>query len=412
MKLKITVVGAGLVGLCTALSLLERGHEVVLVDKDEPLGKASRWNAGVLSTSSLWPMVNPGLPRQAPGLALGRSPGFRLNAASLGSALPFALRALAASRRRGFGARVAALDRLISLSRRRHEMLMAKSGSAALRTDNGWLHLYERSTALEAARPQLEAFERNSVGFEILGRDDLLDLEPHLAPRFERAVLLTGSAWVREPSELGAAYLALFRARGGHVHRCEVTGIDPGTATLGLADGNRLEADRLVLAAGPWTGMLLARAGLRLPMIGERGYVRRVVPAGNAGLNRPVFDTAGGIVLAPRPDGIQISSGTELCGPDAPRRTGQAQAALDRARHLLPLDEEIGEIHAAERPTLPDGLPAIGPLEAAPRVWLATGHQHIGFSTSAGTGELVADGLGGNALPEWATEFSPARFGL
>ena len=412
MQLKIVVVGAGLVGLCTALSLQERGHEVVLAEKDEPLGKASRWNAGVLATSSLWPMIGPGLPRQAVGLALGRFPGFRLNPASLGAALPFTLRALAASRRRGFEERVAALDRLISLSRRRHEALMTESGSAALRTDNGWLHLYESSAALEAAWPQIDAFTRNDVSFEILGRDELADLEPHLAPRFERAVLLNGSAWVREPSELGAAYLALFRARGGHVRRCEVTGVEPGAATLGLADGERLQADRLVLAAGPWTGALLARAGLRLPMIGERGYVRRVVPEGNAGLNRPVFDTAGGIVLAPRPDGIQISSGTELCGIDAPRRTVQAKAALDRARLLLPLREQIGEVHAAERPTLPDDLPAIGPLRAAPHVWLATGHQHIGFSTSAGTGELIADGLGGERLPDWAAEFSPARFGL
>ena len=213
MKLKITVVGAGLVGLCTALSLQERGHEVVLVDKDEPLGKASRWNAGVLATSSLWPMVNPGLPRQAPGLALGRSPGFRLNAESLGSVLPFALRALAASRRRGFGARVAALDRLITLSRRRHETLMAKSGCAALRTDNGWLHLYEPLHRSRGGAATARAFERNGVGFEILTRRTPRSRTASRA-HASASRALTGSALAREPSELGAAYLALYPCPG------------------------------------------------------------------------------------------------------------------------------------------------------------------------------------------------------
>jgi D-amino-acid dehydrogenase len=146
--------------------------------------------------------------------------------------------------------------------------------------------------------------------------------------------------------------------------------------------------------------------------VGERGYLRRVAPVGNAGLERPVYDTAGGIVLSPRPGGIQISTGTELCLPGAPKRARQAREALERARLLLPLGEQIGPLESAERPTLPDTLPAIGPLAGAPGVWLATGHQHIGFSTSAGTGELIAEGIAGAALPGWAAPFAPARFGL
>lgn len=412
MGLRVVIVGAGLVGLCTALSLRERGHEVLLLDRQAPLERASRWNAGVLATSSLWPMVNPELPRQAPFLLFGHSPGFRLNTASLGAALPFALRALRAAKRPGFEAGVAALGELIALSRRRHDALMAATGTTALRTDNGWLHLYETEAGFEASATQRSAFERNGCRYTVLDRAGLGELEPHLAPRFERAVLFEDSAWVSEPADLGAAYLARFRDLGGEVRRAEASALEPGGPAIRLRDGERLAADRIVVAAGPWSGTLLARSGLRLPMIAERGYVRRVAPAGNAGLGRPVFDTAGGIVLAPRPDGVQITTGTELCRPDAPRRTEQAQAALERARLVMPLEDEAPAAEAAERPTLPDSLPAIGPLARTPAIWLATGHQHIGFSTSAGTGELVADGMTGSPLPDWAAPFSPARFGL
>ncbi len=408
----VAVAGAGMVGLCTALSLLERGYAVTLVDRDEPLQKASRWNAGVLATSSLWPMVNPGLPRAALGLATGRSPGFRINPACLGAALPFGLRALRAARAPGFEARVAALDRLIGLSRTRHDALIEKVKCTAQVNDNGWLFLFETSAALAAARAQMETFAAHGVAHEVIGRDGLADLEPHLAPRFEHGIWLTGSAWVRDPAMLGAAYMAHFGSLGGKLLRAEVAGLDFGVPALRLGGGERLAADHVVLAAGPWTGTLLARAGLRLPMVGERGYLRRVAPVGNAGLERPVHDTAGGIVLSPRPDGIQISTGTELCLPGAPKRARQAREALERARLLLPLGEQIGPLESAERPTLPDTLPAIGPLAGAPGVWLATGHQHIGFSTSAGTGELIAEGIAGAALPGWAAPFAPARFGL
>ena len=410
--MKVVIAGAGLVGLCVGLSLQRRGHDVLLVDRGAPLERASRWNAGVLATSSLWPLVGPGLPRQALALALGRSPGFRLNPASLGASLPFSLGALRAARAAGFERRLAALDGLIRLSRGRHETLMTESGSTDLRVDNGWLHLFESDASFAAAAAQRAAFERHGTAFTVLGRKELADLEPHLAPRFERAVLFGGSAWVREPGALGAAYLALFLRQGGTILRAEAIGLDLAAPALHLSDGAPLPADRLVITAGPWSAALLARAGLRLPMIAERGYMRRVALSGNAGLNRPVYDTAGGVVLSPRPDGVQVSTGTELCVPGAPRRMGQAQAALARARALLPLGETLGEVEAAERPTLPDSLPAIGPLGRAPHVWLATGHQHIGFSTSAGTGELVAEGIAGRPLPDWAAEFSPARFGL
>ena len=52
MTRQAVVIGAGIVGICTALALQARGHAVALIDRDDPAGKASRWNAGVLATSS------------------------------------------------------------------------------------------------------------------------------------------------------------------------------------------------------------------------------------------------------------------------------------------------------------------------------------------------------------------------
>ena len=147
-------------------------------------------------------------------------------------------------------------------------------------------------------------------------------------------------------------------------------------------------------------------------MLSERGYIWRLRPGGNAGLARPVYDVENGIVLSPRPDGIQVSTGTELCTPDCAPRKDQATRALAAARSLLPLESPGPSApEFADRPTLSDSLPAIGPVAALPGVWLNTGHQHVGFSTAPGSASLLAAQIANETTPIAAQAFDPARFG-
>jgi D-amino-acid dehydrogenase len=85
---------------------------------------------------------------------------------------------------------------------------------------------------------------------------------------------------------------------------------------------------------------------------------------------------------------------------------------LTKAARFLPgLRTEGGTRWMGFRPSLPDSLPAIGPLPGRPDVICAFGHGHLGLTQSAGTAELVADLLTGRSPPIDLTPFAPGRFG-
>lgn len=410
MTRSVLIVGAGIVGICCGLALQQQGYRITLLDRDAPGGKASRWNAGMFATSSLYPLCNPAIPAQVLRLLTGRVAGFRLSPRAIRQAVPWGAKFLAQARNGKFEARVAALHDLISLSRGLHETQLRDAGATALLQTGGWLMLHESAAAFAGTQALRDACDRHDVAWDMLSPEALHTLEPHLSPATGPALFFPGSASVTDPHLLVQAYLRLFLARGGKLQQGQATAID-GTGVV-LDTGTRLEADRLVIAAGPWSATLLASVNRRLPMISERGYLARLSLADGAQLSRPVCDASAGIVLSPRPDGVQVATGTELTTPDIPNANRQMAAALRRARRLLPLSPDAPAIVSADRPTLPDSLPAIGRLPGAPDIWLCCGHQHVGFSTSAGSAAVLAALMSDIPAPIRPAPFDPARFGL
>jgi D-amino-acid dehydrogenase len=204
------------------------------------------------------------------------------------------------------------------------------------------------------------------------------------------------------------AYLGLFISAGGK--RAQKTAVrisrQDGAEVVRCSDGTSMAAGKVVVAAGARSRRLLAGI-VDLPMLSERGYAVRLRVPPEKRLRRPVYDSGAGLVMSPRPDGIQVSTGSHVTDPDRPNIRRQIDRAHRAACEILSMaaGEDLTFEHG-DRPTLPDGLPAIGNLPTRPDLWLATGHQHIGFSTAPATAELLADLLTG--LPP-ALDPSPFR---
>jgi D-amino-acid dehydrogenase len=111
--------------------------------------------------------------------------------------------------------------------------------------------------------------------------------------------------------------------------------------------------------------------------------------------------------------GVRLSTGVELTQRDAPSRPTQLNAAEQAVRAVLPLGKRLdASPWRGARPTLPDSRPVIGAASGHPGLWLAFGHQHIGFSTGPGTAMVLGALLDGQATPIDARPFRPSRFGL
>ena len=155
----------------------------------------------------------------------------------------------------------------------------------------------------------------------------------------------------------------------------------------------------------------MATMGVKVPMAYERGYHMHYAAPGTSQLARPIYDTAGAYVLSPMEQGLRLTSGVELTDLDAPANPLQLDLAEAAARQAVDMGERLEPTPwLGRRPTLPDSRPIIGAMPGQRNLWLAFGHQHIGFSTGPGTGAMLAALMSGEASPIDATPFRAERF--
>lgn len=411
---QVVVLGAGMVGVACALSLRQRGLSVTVIDPLGPGAATSYGNAGVLTPSSLMPFNHPRLWSQLPALLRGRNPGFRYDARWLLGQWRWGLSFLAHARGAPFAETTAALDALIRCSGALHRRWMHAAGVVERRRDTGWLTLYRSETGFRAGAFGRETLARFGVRTTVLDAHGLHDLEPELRPIFHKALWVNDASAVDDPGEVVRAYAGWLLTLGGRILSTEAMGMrrDDSGWQISCSDGAQQRADHVVLALGPWSrDFLRQQFGLKLPMGFERGYHRHFKPLSGRALNRPVYDAAAGYVLAPMAQGLRLSTGVELNAQLAAPQWAQLNAAERAAREALrfgPCSAEPDWL--GSRPTLPDSRPMIGECPSHPGVWLALGHQHIGFSTGPGTGELLAQLMLGEPTTNDPAPFRPQRF--
>lgn len=410
----VVVLGAGIVGVCCALELQRRGLSVTLVDRQEPGLETSLGNAGVIARSSLMPFNHPGLWAQLPRLLKNDTVQFRYKLSYLAQNLGWAARFLLNARPAVFRQTVEALDGLIRLSAPEHLRLLNESGAAHRLRDTGWIFLYRSEQGWNSGELSRKTFAQYQVPTQVLQPAELAEIEPALAPIFRRALWIQGSYSVNDPHEVVAAYAGLFRRSGGAFQRLAASAIrreGQGWVVQGAQGSESIAADRLVVALGPWSKGLLKTADIDLPMAFERGYHMHYSGADGAGLTRPVYDTGGGYVLSPMARGLRLTTGVELDACEAPARPLQLDLAEARAREAFPLDRRLdAEAWLGPRPTLPDSRPMIGEAPRHPGLWLALGHQHIGFSTAPGTAKILGELMCGDGAVSRHEAFRPGRF--
>ena len=295
-----------------------------------------------------------------------------------------------------------------------HRQWMNAAGISHRRRDDGWLFLYRGEAGFDSGAFGRHTMARFGVATQALDEHELHVLEPHLKPVFRRALWVKDASAVDSPAEVVRGYARWLQDQGGQIL------VDGASALrrhrdrwqVSSVDGATQEAEQVVIALGPWSrDFLHQQLRLRLPMAFERGQHRHFHPLEGAVLNRPVYDTAGAYVMAPMAQGWRLTTGVELNAQHAPPHRQQLEDAERAAREALPLGERTDDPDwLGSRPTLPDSRPMIGACPGHPGLWLALGHQHIGFSTGPGTGELLAQLMAGEAPDIDPQPFSPERF--
>jgi len=404
---EVIVVGAGVIGLSAALAAQARGLKVRVIDREGPAAGASAGNAGAFAFTDIFPLASPRIIRQAPKWLLDPLGPLTVPPRYAARIAPWMLRFWRASWPARVRASTVAQTALMDHSKASLEVLLEREGLAGMLRRDGQLQVYEGEAAWRASLPLWEVRREHGIHFRHLEGQGIAEIQPGLSPRLTHATFTPGWYSISNPRDYTLALAERVRARGGEIVVAEARSLVPG----GVETTAGRMAGRVVLAAGAFSHRLARTAGVRIPLETERGY-NTTLPPDAFDLRVHVTFEGHGFVVSKLTSGLRVGGAVELGGLDLPPNYARADAMLTKAARFLPgLRTEGGRQWMGFRPSLPDSLPAIGPLPGRPDVICAFGHGHLGLTQSAGTAELVADLLTGQAPGINLQPFSPARFG-
>jgi len=397
IRTDIIVLGAGVVGVSTALHLQKRGRSVALVDRRGVAEETSYGNTGIIQREGVVPYPFPRNPWLIGKYALNLLPESNLHWSAVPNIAPWLYRYWRASTPAGIAATARAMWPLIERCVAEHETLMLDAGIAGVVRRTGYLRVYRSPQALAAARAKDEA-DRIAYGVKFEAADAGA-LEPHLKGELAGATLMPEPVSVADPGGVVRAYASLFEERGGRVVRGDAQTLKrvAGAWSVDAAE-EPIEAPAVVVAMGPWSDDAFRQLGYRFPLGVKRGYHMHFKPVGNAALSRPVIDAENGYVLTPMLRGIRLTTGVEFALRDAPATPVQLDRAEPLARQIFPLGERV-DAHPwlGRRPCLPDMLPIVGHTARHEGLWFNFGHHHLGFTLGPVTGRLLAEMMTGEA---------------
>ncbi|CAB3856033.1 D-amino acid dehydrogenase 1 [Achromobacter denitrificans] len=399
MKTDVVVLGAGIVGVSTALHLARRGRSVVLLDRRGPGEETSYGNAGLIERASVIPYAFPRDWRSLWRYARNDTPDVSYHPRFLPAVAPWLLRYWWHSAPRRLARAAEAMLPLIERCVAEHDALKDEAGISHLFRRNGWIDGARSEAGLARAVAEAEALAPYGLSYRVLDRQALAALEPSLSARMAGAVHWLDPVNVSDPGAVTKGYADLFLRLGGVLERGDARSLRPeGKGWRAQGENGPIEARDAVVALGPWSPDVLRPLGYRLPMAVKRGYHQHFALEDGASLSHPVADIESGFVVTPMTLGVRLTTGAEFAARDAPPSPIQIQRTRALAGQLLPLGEAVErEPWMGCRPCMPDMRPVIGPAPRHPGLWLAFGHAHHGFTLGPVTGRLLASLITGEA---------------
>ena len=410
---KVTVVGAGIVGLCCARTLQRRGCSVTVIDQGEPGRGTSYGNAGIISAGSVLPEGKPGLWKRVPGMLLDPLGPLTIRPGYLAQLTPWMLRFMANTTPRRVEQISQALATIVLPGLQHYNELLddVPRDQVPIR-QQGCLYVYPTARDVVAAAADNAARQRLGVALEILGPDEIRQLVPGISPDVAGGALATQSAHATSPLALSQLLAAQIETDGGTFMRAKVSGFAVGSAgpTQVHTDQGDVPVEDLVIAAGAFSKPLAKVLGNAVPLDTERGY-HMMLPTPEVEVRVPMLISSLGFGITPMNDGLRLAGTVEFGGLTAPPNYARADALLTKAKRLFPdLKDSGAERWMGHRPSMPDSLPVISRSSRFPHVFFAFGHGHLGLSLGAVTGRLIADLVQDRAAGIDTTPFRADRF--
>ena len=428
--MKVLVLGAGIIGISTAWHLLQRGHEVTVVDRQlDAALETSFANAAQISVSYCEPWAN----RDAPLKALKWM--FRDDAPLLfRPRMPFGegwqqwrwgLQFLAQCNDTAFERNVQQLVALGAYSHSALKDVVRSTGIDYHRLERGIAHYYTEQKSFDTAGDAAALMRKYGVARQVVSTAELLKIEPALSQFADQIVGGTftasdesGDARVftqslaRRCAERGVQFLyhhdiIRLEETGGAIESVAVRARPSSASGLNDDKLTHLKADAVVVACGSYSAPLLRTVGVDLPIYPGKGY------SATFKLLKPelapfvsTIDDEVKCAISRLGNELRVAGTIEVgdynLSLDTPLAQARCHMLARRIEKVFPgvcdtrLEEEGGtpNFWTGLRPATPTNIPYIGKTKVG-RLWVNAGHGTLGWTHGAGSGKAMAELISG-----------------
>lgn len=409
---KVTVVGAGIIGLTSAAVLVSRGCSVTIVDREGPAAGTSQGNASGIAWTDVAPLASTDMWGQAIKWLVDPLGPLTIRPAYFLKLLPWLLRFARASTPAQVRKSTVALAALNAQAWDSWQRVWQLTGTHNQMQQKGCLEIFDTLSSFEGARAGWQ--EQRDYGIEVqeLTGDQAREIEPELSDAIVAAAFVPGWAQMDDPKKLCLSIHEWLLAQGATFVVGEVQAVEPssGGTVVRLANGELIEADKAIIACGAWSKKLASQLGDKVPLDTERGY-NITIPDPGLKLKTFLMPSGHGFAISQLEHGLRVGGAVEFAGLELPENWKRVDTMIGKAKRFLPnLNADEGKRWMGFRPSIPDSLPVIGPSSASTNIVYGFGHAHHGLTEAAVTAEMLSAYLLGEVPSVDMAPFSAQRF--
>ena len=411
-KKSVVIVGAGIVGVSTAIWLQRSGHDVTIIDRLGPAEGTSYGNGGILASCSMVPVTGPGLIAKAPRMLFDPNQPLFLKWGYLPKLAPWLIRYLRNANAADTRRIASAVAPIVGDSLSEHQSLAKGTGAERWIVPADYLYVYNDRKHFEGDAFGWSLRRENGFSWDELEGEAFRDYDPVFAKELGFAVRLADHGRITDPGQYVKDLAAHVEKEGGRILKADVTDIavEAGRVTGVRAGGELITSDAVVLATGVWSGPLAKKLGLDVPLESERGYH---IEFWNPSFmpRSPVMIASGKFVATPMEGRLRLAGVVEFGGLDAPPSRAPFNLLRKNGLAAFPgLTYSRETEWMGHRPAPADSIPVIGEIPGATGAFTGFGHHHIGLTGGPKTGRILSQ-LISNQKPNLDLgAHSPARF--
>ncbi len=392
--MKVTIIGAGIIGLTSAFYLQQSGVEVEIIERGSGEEGCSFGNAGYVSPSHFIPLASPGIIEAGIKFMLdSKSPFFIKPSFDLGL-MKWGINFWKSSNKAKSQENALHLHSLLQLSRKKMLELSAEFDNPFGLEEKGCMMMYRKE---ETAHHEEEmAHQANTLGIKTTSFDhkQLKEVEPLIKDNVLGAVLYDEDCHI-DPSKYMQFMRQYLSGKGVKISTNEevLSLRSKGSKVVSLTTNKGTKSiDQLLVATGAWLPSLTKDLGENILLQAGKGY-STTIERKDSNIKRPAILVDDRIALTPLGTKMRVGGTMEIAGINTNINMNRVEGIINAVNANFTLEVPMpskNEVWYGLRPCSPDGLPYIGVAKKHSNLYFAGGHAMLGISLAAGTGYILS----------------------